>query len=641
MLKRVAFNREIQYLNLYMTKLIDPRAFLIAVLVCLLCGCTNSTRQAHAGTYAPAHENALQEADKYLRMAGNDKTETAQNYKLRATEQFIAANRIEQAEQLLNHDLNRALNTDNTAYKLILQAQIALSKHDTTAAQQHLSAIWTPLKLPVDLQSKFYSTRSELYRRSGNLIDAVQERIYLSKLLNTSVEQRFNNEHIWGMLSELTPNTLHSLQRGNNKDELNGWISFANITKEYDDSSEQRISALNTWKRDYPGHPALGFMPESSDSESNSRVASYSAGRYKGKTIDKPRKIALMLPLQGSHAQSAQAIRDGFLAAYYAHSNNADKPKIQIYDTTQGGLSNVYQQTVDEGADFVVGPLIKEDVESFNSGSRPQVPVLALNMILESKAQDNVFQFGLSPELEAQAVAEKAWRDGHRNALVIVPKSAWGARMKIAFQEQWHAMGGKILRVEEIQSQTNLNKEIQHLLDIDASEERAKKLKQLGIKFSFEPRRRQDPDMVFIATNAVLARQVKPLLNFYYAAKLPAYASSSIFSGKIQPNLDQDLSGIQFCDMPWILDQSIRSKATYKSVSELWPKEFEQYGRLYALGLDAYKIAMQIDQMTMLPDVGISGMTGMLTMDAQQKVQRRLMWATFRKGYPSLNGEQS
>ena len=117
--------------------------------------------------------------------------------------------------------------------------------------------------------------------------------------------------------------------------------------------------------------------------------------------------------------------------------------------------------------------------------------------------------------------------------------------------------------------------------------------------------------MVFIATNAALARQVKPLLNFYYASNVAAYASSSIYSGKAQPALDQDLNGIQFCDMPWLLDNSTEARNTYKSVASLWAQDFDQYARLYALGLDAYKIALQMEQMNLLPELGIPGMTGM------------------------------
>jgi outer membrane PBP1 activator LpoA protein len=639
MLKKVALIQEIQYLNLYMIKLIDSRKIIITMLVCLLGGCTGSSHQPLAGNYGPTLSDSLQQAEKLSRMADGAEGKDKIHYQLQAIEQFITADRIEHAEQLLSEEVKGKLDPDNAAYKQILLAQISLAKREIATAQQQLSVIWTPSKLPEPLQVKFFSTRSEAYRRSGNIIEAVQERIYLAKHLKAAEDLKANNNAIWEMLSQLTPNILNSLHNTHAKDELNAWIAFASITKQYDTSPAQMLNALNSWKQNYPNHPAISFIPEQGFTASKTTSNNYR--QENNLALAKPKKLALVLPLHGAHAQSAQAVRDGFLAAYYSYKEGADKPKIQVYDSTaQDSLEGVYEQAVHEGADFIVGPLVKEEVESLNSGSKASVPMLALNITPKRRAPDNVFQFGLSPEMEAQAVAEKAWSDGHRTALIITPKSAWGNRMQTAFQESWEAMGGTILGVEQISSQTNLNQGIQHLLAIDSSEARAKQLKDLGIKFSYEPRRRQDPDMIFIATNAALARQVKPLLNFYYAARLPAYASSSIFSGRPQPTLDQDLNGIQFCDMPWILDEAIKARSTYKAVSELWPKEFEQYTRLYALGLDAFKIALQIDQLTMLPDLGISGMTGMLTMDAQHKIQRRLMWASFKKGLPYIEGGQ-
>jgi len=609
------------------------RNIFIFITVCCLSGCMQSTGvSGHTGTN---QHLALQQAEKLMQLSEQSPDQQGATYRLQAIEHLISADSIEIAERSLKEDFKGKLDTNNTAFKNILIAQVYLAKQDLAAAKQQLRNIWTPLNLPENLLVKFYTTRAEVYRRSGNLLDSVQERIYLSKHLKTSADQKANNEIIWDTLSQLTPNNLKALQTEKNRDALQGWLEFTSITKQYDASPEQLLRALTVWKGQYPNHAANNLMP-------HQIAASDVAVEFNNqKLFNKPKKLALMLPLQGAHGKSAQAIRDGFLAAFYAQRESQSKPTIQVYDTSvASSLSNIYNQAMNDGADFIVGPLTKEEVDNLSDNIRTSVPVLALNNTTRTGINDNIFQFSLSPEMEAQAVARKAWHDGHRTALIIIPKSAWGQRMKQAFQSTWLALGGKIMGVEEIQSQTNLTAGVKHLLAVDASEERAKQLKQLGIKFSFDPRRRQDIDMVFIATNAALARQVKPLLNFYFAADLPAYASSSIFSGKLQPGIDQDLNGIKFCDMPWILDVSISSRSNYKAVSELWAQDFEQYARLYAMGLDAYKIAVQIDQLTMLPDLGISGMTGMLTLDKQQYIQRKLTWATFKKGTPYISGEQ-
>jgi outer membrane PBP1 activator LpoA protein len=608
--------------------------FFLTVLACMaITGCA-STNGFNGNSKGAAQQTALHQAKQLMRMAENASEQQNINYKLQAVEQLIAADSIVDAAKSLNEDFNSSkLDTNNTHYKQILSAQLDLAKQDLTSAKLSLREIWTPTKLPENLQLKFYATRAEVYRRSGNTLDAVRDRVFLGRYLNSEEDQKANNKLIWDMLTQITPSTLKTLNLDKHKSDLNGWLEFAVITKQYDASPEQLMRALASWRVQYPNHQAINLMPDYAD-----KLQQFTA-IPESKIVTAPQRIALLLPLQGQHAKSAQAIRDGFFAAYYAHKEHNGKTAILVYDTSaHNNLSGVYEQAIADGAEFIVGPLTKEEVDSISTNVRPQVPVLALNSPSRGGTQHNILQFGLSPEMEAQAVAQKAWADGHRNAMVIIPKSAWGKRMLSAFQNSWQELGGRVFAVEEIDSQTNLTKGIKRLLDIDSSEARAQKLKQLGIKFTYDQRRRQDVDMVFIATNAALARQVKPLLNYYFANNLPAYASSSIFTGKLQPNLDRDLNGIQFCDMPWILDQSLIAKNTQKTVAELWPQDFDQYSRLYALGLDAYKISQQIERLTMMPDLGVSGVTGMLTLD-QQAINRKLIWASFKKGVPQINGE--
>lgn len=601
-----------------MRKFIPLHIISTTLLVCLLAGCT-----AMQDASAKKYRTASLEANKYFTLADNAQGTQVAEYRLQGIEQLILANNYEDAEQILFNAAETELTTNQTAYKKILQAQIALQKRDAVSAQKHLRTIWTPHQLPTELQTKFFLVRSESFLRSGNFVQAIQERIYLAKNLHDNQQLQDNNHAIWSAFGQLTPTTLRALHNSTKDKELNAWIEFATIMKQYDSSPDQKIRALQVWRKQHPTHAAAAFLP--------TEVLAAAT------PLQRPHKIALLLPLQGRHAESAKAVRDGFLAAYYAHKE--DRPKIQVYDTTESNnLSRLYQRAVEEGANFVVGPLTKEEVEAISIAAKGKAPILALNTT-DKRPQENFYNFSLSPESEAEAVAEKAWQAGHRRALIIIPSSTWGARMHTAFSRTWQALGGDIVASAEINTQSNINEATKKLLAIDRSEARAEKLKKAGIKIGFEPRRRQDADIIFIATNGALARQVKPLLNFYYAGNLPTYATSSIYAGKPQAKFDQDLNGIRFCDMPWVLDSSISSRSTYKSVANLWPDKFEQYARLYALGLDAYKVAMQLDELSLIPDLGVSGMTGMLTVNDQQQIQRRLMWAQFKKGIAVIDGQ--
>ena len=197
--------------------------------------------------------------------------------------------------------------------------------------------------------------------------------------------------------------------------------------------------------------------------------------------------------------------------------------------------------------------------------------------------------------------------------------------------KNWQVLGGNIINVIQINNKIDLTSLLKEALGIEDSEYRAQELKSLGIKFNFEPRRRQDIDCIFLITNAEHARQIKPLLNFYYAGQIPIYAASGIYSG-IKSALDRDLDNIKFCDMPWMLDNSIHNRLIYQSIRTLWSKDFAPYARLYALGIDAYKLSNQIQQLVNMPEVGMSGMTGMLKINENNIIARQLMWGTFEKG---------
>ena len=80
-----------------------------------------------------------------------------------------------------------------------------------------------------------------------------------------------------------------------------------------------------------------------------------------------------------------------------------------------------------------------------------------------------------------------------------------------------------------------------------------------------------------------------------------------------------------------MLDSSIASRSIYQSIKNLWKENFAQYSRLYALGIDAYKLSIQMPQLLTMPEVGISGMTGMLKIN-NNIISRKLMWGTFENG---------
>ncbi len=355
---------------------------------------------------------------------------------------------------------------------------------------------------------------------------------------------------------------------------------------------------------------------------------------------NQPQKIALLVPLHGNLTASGETIRKGFLAAYYysLQHEGADL-SVEVIDTSQGDVKTLYRKAVSDGSDFIVGPLTKQNVQTIANQKSLPVITLALNTIDNHNIVTNFFQFGLSSQDEALQAAKRAWNEHPGKALIIAPDNPWGQNMASVLQNTWQSFQGTVTATLLYDNQTSFNKQIQHILNIDLSQNNAKTLRRiLWRKFKFIPRRRQDLDVIFLVAPPKQARQIRPLLQFYFAGDLPIYSTSVIYSGTPQPHLDRDLDGIIFCDMPWVLQGSTslpKIVLTLRNeIFKLWPDSYKRYNRLYALGIDAHYLMLNLNKLVQYPYGGVTGATGTFYIDNYRHIHRQLDWAQMRNGIP-------
>ena len=160
----------------------------------------------------------------------------------------------------------------------------------------------------------------------------------------------------------------------------------------------------------------------------------------------------------------------------------------------------------------------------------------------------------LSPTLEARQAAEKAWQDHHRNVIILAPNNAQGQRIANAFSAQWKTVGGAVVSQQFYGNIASLSKTIRTALQIDTAYQNAHDLKNMFREnIRFIPQRRHDFDSIFLVATPDMGRQIQPLLHFYFANNIPIYTTSQIYAGAPNANRDQDLDGMLFCDMPWML----------------------------------------------------------------------------------------
>jgi len=359
-----------------------------------------------------------------------------------------------------------------------------------------------------------------------------------------------------------------------------------------------------------------------------------------------PNNIVIMLPLHGKYAASGKAVRNGFLSAYYQDRKERSNIKVNVIDTSQGDLTELYQQAVQNGAEVIVGPLTKQDVEKLINIEPLPVPTIALNTLDDYTRNfaSNLYQFGLLPQDEASQVAEKMVYDQHNLAAIIVPDDPWGEKIASIFQARYDRSGGNAVAILRYNNSTSLSSQFCHFLAEDPEElcgPRKRKDKTKDQEDVEEKTRRQDIDSIFLVANADAARQIVPLLKFYYAGDLPTYSISSIYSGSSTPMVDRDIDGIYFCDMPWILkDSKFWSSdlpVIQNQVKKLWPNSFASYPRLYALGIDAYNLSSKLNTFLNMPyQQGIDGATGKLYLDNYNHIYRELDWAQVKNGIPQM-----
>jgi len=406
--------------------------------------------------------------------------------------------------------------------------------------------------------------------------------------------------------------------------ELLGWVDLAKIAKRGQVDWQFLQDGIYTWRQKYPQHPAA-------------KVFVQTLGGQQTELIERPEHIAILLPLTGQYAQIAGAIRDGIMASYYQHPDKSYQPKMSFIDTAheQSTIWNHYKQATDLGADFIIGPFLKSAVNNISRDIQIDVPTLTLNYAsTQTETSQHLFQFGLLPEDEARQSAEMAFRQAHTHAVVLVPDSAWGERLKNAFQTRFEELGGTVVSTQAYTANKNDFKQpIQSMLNIKQSYSRYRGIQNIvRSKMKFTPYRRQDVDMIFMAATPKDARQLKPQFKFHYAGEIPVFSTSHAFTGKIDKQADRDIDNLNFLDMPWILNTPTKAK---RALLDYWPEQ-QRYTRFFALGVDAYNVIPFLGRLQSKDYERFSGQTGNLYLDKNNRIHRELLSAQFKRGIPTL-----
>ena len=318
--------------------------------------------------------------------------------------------------------------------------------------------------------------------------------------------------------------------------------------------------------------------------------------------------IALLLPT-GSETfmRPAEAVRAGFVEA--ANKGSLAFPVLlyPISDDPRHVVS-VYRQAIAAGAQFVVGPLTRNGVTALAGAAKLiTVPTLALNVPDRAESRSsNLYMLSLQVEAEARQVARLALSEGRRRALTVSDQSVLARRMRDAFAEEFKTGGGY------------------HIADYAYSGESAgaERLRQAAATGT--------ADMLFVAVDAARFRALRAVTSM-----IPAYGTSQINPGVGAGSGSAETPDARFVDMPWMVQPDHPAVMVYARAGA--PRRSDDIERLYALGIDACRVAQEL--ISGKRDIDIDGVTGRLTLGGDRQFRRGLLATLVTGGNVTVLGE--
>jgi len=475
--------------------------------------------------------------------------------------------------------------------------------------------------LTLRYRSRAEALRADAWFQKNDPAQAVDLYIQRENWLDDSRDIERNRQRLWAGLLVSDPLVMRSAADVNADPVAQGWLSLGALATSTGQQGIGWGNGVQRWRQGHANHPGIAII-EGLDLPDTG-------------LLEFPRQIALLLPVSGKNATAGKAVQNGFFGAYFAaNSGLEDAQRVAVYDIAGGGVAAAYAQALEDGAEFVVGPLLRRNVQTLARESMLPIPVLSLNYLPDGEAAPpGFYQFALAPEDEAASAATRALTDGAIKAVALYPNNDWGRRVMNSFASELEANGGLLLdhRSYEIGTQ-DFSSEIENLMALSHSVSRYKRLRaNLGLPLQFDPRRRQDVDFVFLAADSKAGRLIKSQLKFHYAGELPVYSTSFIYSMDGQSN--SDLNGVMFADTPWIIAPPPWIAGYPQLYSEFWPAE-KRMGRLHAMGYDAYNMVSRLYSPGDQLQQEYVGATGRLYLDADGRVHRRLAWAQFERGEP-------
>ena len=599
----------------------------LCVATLLLAGCPVTPRAGgppsvdKAEQYVRAGDHA-QAAAIYERLAGEAAIADRAEFLLRAARAYIAAGRTADAERVLTSLPHLGLTEQQTIERTLLGMQLAVAQGRADQAWRDISAM--PVPTASAAAARYYETRQQVAIATNHVVDGIRAELARERLIAPGEVQAVRAQ-LLGQLRAAAERGAVLTPPPNTDATVRGWLEAGSIA--FDNARNPTLAAtrMNSFRARYPTHPSLAALA----GEPGIGIPEPAP------MLENAPHMALMLPLTGRTAAASAQIQDGFMTAYYQLAASV-RPRLRVYDTGSAAVADLIASAKAAGAQFIVGPLTREEVVAAAEQVTTRPPMLSLNFLpADHPAPERFFQFALSPEDDARAVARFVAASGKRRGVVLTPEGDWGARVLAAFDEELRGAGGYLLGQATFNAaDRDYAASIMNVLRTDDSRVRAQRVQaSIGQKLEFEPRRRPDIQFIFAPSPAGAARLLRPQLRYHLAGTggdIPVYSLSDAYEP--HPSANREIDGVIFPDIPWMLSESGLSAEVRETAARSFGDSNARRGRLFAFGYDAFRIASSLQRGS---PINPEGLTGTLSLDAEGHVRRELEWVRIKDGAPT------
>lgn len=553
-------------------------------------------------------------AQAFLAKAAVASAEDQASLYVRAADRMIAEEQPAKALALLTEMSDIPLTSQLKKQKQLFIAQALLQLKQPAMAYKLIQDITT-----VDgFEQRLYQTKMLTALNNQQPFEALANATKLRPYLPAEQQQSLNDA-MWQALVALplAENRQYPVVA---QSELSGWFDLLKISEQTFTQPKQLAVKIKHWQAQNPNHPASLNLP-----------AALTQALQEAPLL--AQNIAVILPLSGQFSRQGEGIQQGIIAARFAMPQET-RPAVTFLDSN----SLDFSQLANSEYDFFIGPLLKPNIEKFLQQPLTQ-PSLVLNEAqletVTNKAR--LFSDALSPENEAEQAALAMLKQNLRRPIVLASNDSYGRRMSQAFQTAFTQGNGEIIGTGYFSSPEEMKQTVERLMETASSKQRIKTIKQLlnnPPKYEADARNRRDIDSIYIIGDENETRIIKPYIDVNtapFAKLVPIYASSRSFSSRLNNADMRDLNHIIFSEMPWLLPGRAGHSPLANQMQLVWNNATDSHARFFAFGYDALTLTKQLTKMKHLPNYRYSGLTGELSLNANQQIVRRLSWAKFNR----------